>query len=56
MRQLKKKNLRKIKYQFIFKASYDKANRSSINSYRGPGLLKGWRFSGKKGLKYFNYY
>lgn len=26
---------------FIFKASYDKANRSSINSYRGPGLKRG---------------
>jgi len=26
---------------YIFKASYDKANRSSINSYRGPGLIKG---------------
>jgi 2-dehydro-3-deoxyphosphooctonate aldolase (KDO 8-P synthase) len=26
---------------FIFKASYDKANRSSIESYRGPGLDKG---------------
>lgn len=26
---------------FIFKASYDKANRTSINSFRGPGLLKG---------------
>jgi len=26
---------------FIFKASYDKANRSSHNSYRGPGLEKG---------------
>lgn len=26
---------------FIFKASYDKANRSSIHSYRGPGLTKG---------------
>ncbi len=26
---------------FIFKASYDKANRSSINSYRGPGIDKG---------------
>ena len=26
---------------FIFKASYDKANRSSIDSYRGPGLDKG---------------
>jgi 3-deoxy-8-phosphooctulonate synthase len=26
---------------FVFKASYDKANRTSINSYRGPGLKKG---------------
>lgn len=25
----------------IFKASYDKANRTSINAYRGPGLKKG---------------
>lgn len=26
---------------FIFKSSYDKANRSSIDSFRGPGLKKG---------------
>jgi 2-dehydro-3-deoxyphosphooctonate aldolase (KDO 8-P synthase) len=26
---------------FVFKASFDKANRSSITSYRGPGLEKG---------------
>ncbi len=26
---------------FIFKASFDKANRTSINSYRGPGLEQG---------------
>ena len=26
---------------FVFKASFDKANRSSIDSYRGPGLEKG---------------
>ncbi len=26
---------------FIFKASYDKANRTSIDSYRGPGIDKG---------------
>ena len=26
---------------FIFKASYDKANRSSIDSFRGPGITKG---------------
>lgn len=26
---------------FIFKASYDKANRTSLESFRGPGLIKG---------------
>ncbi len=26
---------------FIFKSSYDKANRSSVSSYRGPGIEKG---------------
>ena len=26
---------------FIFKSSFDKANRSSIHSYRGPGLIEG---------------
>jgi len=29
---------------FIFKASFDKANRSSIESYRGPGLEEGLRW------------
>ncbi|OLD40102.1 MAG: 3-deoxy-8-phosphooctulonate synthase [Candidatus Rokubacteria bacterium 13_1_40CM_2_68_8] len=28
---------------FIYKSSYDKANRSSINGYRGPGLREGLR-------------
>lgn len=28
---------------FIFKASYDKANRTSIRSYRGPGIKEGLR-------------
>ncbi len=32
---------RSIDFPFAFKASYDKANRSSINSFRGPGLEKG---------------
>jgi 2-dehydro-3-deoxyphosphooctonate aldolase (KDO 8-P synthase) len=31
------------KIPLIFKASYDKANRSSISSYRGPGLREGLR-------------
>ena len=34
---------------FIFKASFDKANRSSAASYRGPGLAEGLRILG--GLK-----
>ena len=29
------------KVPFVFKASYDKANRTSINSYRGPGIKEG---------------
>lgn len=28
---------------FLFKASYDKANRTSINAYRGPGIQEGLR-------------
>ena len=31
----------KLGIPFIFKASFDKANRSSINSFRGPGMEKG---------------
>lgn len=33
----------KIAGTFIFKASFDKANRSSADSYRGPGLKEGLR-------------
>lgn len=32
---------RKLGIPYVFKASFDKANRSSIHSYRGPGLEKG---------------
>ena len=32
---------------FIFKSSYDKANRSSLRSYRGPGLKEGIRILGR---------
>jgi 2-dehydro-3-deoxyphosphooctonate aldolase (KDO 8-P synthase) len=31
----------KLGIPFVFKASFDKANRSSINSYRGPGMEEG---------------
>src|SRR5580692_1369252 len=40
----------KIKEQvgpYVFKASFDKANRSSVTSYRGPGLKEGLRILAK---------
>jgi len=30
-----------LNFTFIFKASFDKANRTSMDSYRGPGLVEG---------------
>jgi 2-dehydro-3-deoxyphosphooctonate aldolase (KDO 8-P synthase) len=32
---------------YIFKASYDKANRTSVKSFRGPGLVEGVRILGR---------
>ncbi len=32
---------------YVFKASFDKANRSSVHSYRGPGLTEGLRILGE---------
>ncbi len=32
---------------FVFKASFDKANRTSVHSYRGPGLEEGLRILGR---------
>src|SRR5437773_4212137 len=32
---------------YIFKASFDKANRSSVKAFRGPGLKEGLRILGK---------
>ena len=34
---------------FLFKASYDKANRTSVASYRGPGVVEGCRILGEIG-------
>jgi 2-dehydro-3-deoxyphosphooctonate aldolase (KDO 8-P synthase) len=34
---------KELKVSYIFKASYDKANRTSISSFRGPGLEEGCR-------------
>ena len=32
---------RRLKAPFVFKASFDKANRTSVDSFRGPGIEKG---------------
>jgi 2-dehydro-3-deoxyphosphooctonate aldolase (KDO 8-P synthase) len=37
------REIAKVVGSFIFKASFDKANRSSVNSYRGPGFSEGLR-------------
>lgn len=34
---------RRLNIPFVFKSSYDKANRSSLKSYRGPGMEEGLR-------------
>ncbi len=36
-----------LKVPYVFKASFDKANRSSIRSFRGPGLEKGLKVLAK---------
>ena len=38
-----KKIFSAFEINFIFKASYDKANRSSVHSFRGPGIKEGLR-------------
>ena len=35
------------KVPFVYKSSYDKANRSALGSYRGPGLREGLRILGR---------
>lgn len=37
---------------YVFKASFDKANRSSVDSYRGPGIDKGLEFMATVKSKY----
>lgn len=32
---------RQLRIPFVFKASFDKANRTSVNSFRGPGMAEG---------------
>ena len=35
-----------LRIPYIFKASFDKANRTSVKSFRGPGLVEGTRILG----------
>jgi 2-dehydro-3-deoxyphosphooctonate aldolase (KDO 8-P synthase) len=35
--------IRKVVGEFVFKASFDKANRTSLKGFRGPGLVEGLR-------------
>jgi 2-dehydro-3-deoxyphosphooctonate aldolase (KDO 8-P synthase) len=39
--------IRDVVGPYVFKASFDKANRSSVNSFRGPGLKEGLRILGE---------
>ena len=43
MAEIIKGVVRSLNFPFIFKASYDKANRTSIRSFRGPGVKEGLR-------------
>lgn len=42
----------KLGIQIVFKASFDKANRTSLSSFRGPGLEKGLQMLADVGSKY----
>ncbi|BBM35971.1 3-deoxy-8-phosphooctulonate synthase [Pseudoleptotrichia goodfellowii] len=42
----------KLGIQYVFKASFDKANRSSISSFRGPGIEKGLEILSRVKEKY----
>ncbi|MGA1845745.1 3-deoxy-8-phosphooctulonate synthase [Deferribacter abyssi] len=42
----------KYGFGYVYKTSYDKANRSSVHSYRGPGIEKGIKFFEKLKKEY----
>ena len=42
-----KETTEKLEVPFIFKASFDKANRTSVTAFRGPGLTEGLRVLGE---------
>jgi len=41
-----------LKVPFVFKASYDKANRTSVSSFRGAGVTEGCRLLGEIGRNF----
>ena len=47
-----KKLCQKFGFGYIFKASFDKANRTSIRSYRGPGIEEGLKWLKEIGLRF----
>ncbi|MCL4158798.1 UNVERIFIED_CONTAM: hypothetical protein GTU68_006671 [Idotea baltica] len=49
MAQTLKEITNRLGVNFVFKASYDKANRTSVDSYRGPGVKEGCRILGEIG-------
>ena len=49
MAQSLKRICERLDLSFIFKASYDKANRTSVDSFRGPGVEAGCRILGAIG-------
>ena len=49
MAQALKEITDRLGVNFVFKASYDKANRTSVDSYRGPGVAEGCRILGEIG-------
>jgi 2-dehydro-3-deoxyphosphooctonate aldolase (KDO 8-P synthase) len=46
------KMAKRLNIPLVFKASYDKANRTSINAYRGPGIAKGLEILAEIKAKY----
>ena len=46
-----KKITTELQLPYVFKASFDKANRSSVTSYRGPGIEKGLKILKKNQRK-----
>ncbi len=50
--QCLKEITKELDINFVFKSSFDKANRSSITSYRGPGMKKGLEMLKKVKNKY----